>query len=199
MKTKHLLTLLFLTACQLGFSTTWTITNAGFTFSPTSITISEGDSVLFSIASIHNSREVSQATWNANGNTQLPGGWQTANGGGLLLPTQLTVGTHYFVCAPHASMGMKGMIVVNPATGIVETTSLKGITVYPNPAKNDIHLLADKSMTGSRFQITDQTGHVVMEGQLESEKTPLDISRLSSGIYFITVGDDRQPAGKFIK
>lgn len=52
------------------------------------------------------------ATWSVNGNTPLSGGFTRPFGGGLLTPsTGLTVGTHYYVCSPHASSGMKGIIV----------------------------------------------------------------------------------------
>ncbi|WP_225154157.1 hypothetical protein, partial [Bradyrhizobium sp. NBAIM08] len=100
MKSKILLSLLLLTAGLTGFCTTWTITNFGFTFTPASITINPGDSVNFVIDSAHNAVEVSDTTWNANGNTALPGGFLTPFGGGLILATQLGTGTHYYVCYP---------------------------------------------------------------------------------------------------
>jgi hypothetical protein len=55
---------------------------------------------------------VSQATWNANGTTPLPGGFSVPFGGGMVLPSQLGIGTHYYVCQAHVSFGMKGKIIV---------------------------------------------------------------------------------------
>ncbi|HNT19496.1 MAG TPA: T9SS type A sorting domain-containing protein [Saprospiraceae bacterium] len=95
-----------------GFCKTWFVTNSGNSFSPATITISPGDSVQFNLAVAHNVREVSQGTWNANGTSSLAGGFQLPFGGGLVLPAQLGAGTHYYVCVPHASQGMKGTIVV---------------------------------------------------------------------------------------
>lgn len=98
-----------------GFSTTLTVTNVSMTFNPSNITITAGDSVMFNLQSIHNAVEVSQATWNANGTTPLPGGFTVPFGGGLVLPSHLTAGVHYYVCQAHASFGMKGKITVTPA------------------------------------------------------------------------------------
>ncbi|MDX1907903.1 MAG: plastocyanin/azurin family copper-binding protein, partial [Bacteroidia bacterium] len=115
-----LLTLLLISTSLTGFCTVWTINDSGLTFTPATITINLGDTVNFVLSATHNAREVSQATWNANGTTALAGGFQAPFGGGTILPAQLGVGTHYYVCTPHASFGMKGTIIVQscatPAT-----------------------------------------------------------------------------------
>ncbi len=89
---------------------THTVTNAGFTFSPADITINAGDSVQWQLASIHTVLEVTQQTWNANGNTAKAGGFSTPFGGGTVKFD--TPGTYFYVCEPHASIGMKGKITV---------------------------------------------------------------------------------------
>ncbi len=96
--------------------TTHTIMNSGFTFSPTTLTVGEGDTIVFSLASIHTAREVSQSTWNVNGTTPVGGGFDLPDGGGTVVITG--VGVHYYVCVPHASIGMKGTITVNPVTDV---------------------------------------------------------------------------------
>lgn len=88
------------------------INTVGNTFVPNNVTINFGDTINFQIAGNHDAMEVSQATYNANGTTPLPGGFATPFGGGLVLPSELAVGTHYYVCNPHAAMGMKGIITV---------------------------------------------------------------------------------------
>jgi plastocyanin len=89
---------------------TVTVTNAGFAFSPATVTIRAGDAVNFSLESIHNVVEVSKATWDANGNTSN-GGFTMPFGGGS--HTFNRPGIYYYVCSPHASLGMKGTIIVN--------------------------------------------------------------------------------------
>lgn len=69
---KTILSLLVLVlATSSSFSTSWTISHSGNTFSPSTITIGAGDDVTFSLASVHNAVEVSQATWNSNGFSAL--------------------------------------------------------------------------------------------------------------------------------
>lgn len=112
MKNRILLTLLFLSISLTGFSTVWTVTNSGNSFSPPNITATVGDTIIFNLANIHNVIEVNQSTWNANGNTALSGGFQAPYGGGTVFTATLSVGTLYYVCSPHAAMGMKGTIIV---------------------------------------------------------------------------------------
>ena len=88
----------------------FTVVNAGFTFSPATLNVNAGDTITFSLAGIHNVVEVDQATWNANGNTSN-GGFTLPFGGGTLV--LIDPGTYYYVCQPHASQGMKGMIIVH--------------------------------------------------------------------------------------
>ena len=116
-------------------SVTHTIVNSGFSFSPSTLTINLGDTVKFVLASIHDAREVSQTTWNANGTTSN-GGFETPFGGGTVLLTQ--IGTHYYVCVPHASSGMKGQIIINSSADVRpsnnETPSYYRLNQnFPNP------------------------------------------------------------------
>jgi plastocyanin len=115
---KHLIVIscLMVFAGYSGFAVTHTITNSGFTFSPDNITINQGDTINFVLASIHNARQVTEATWNANGITSN-GGFDTPFGGSQLILSQ--PGIYYYVCINHGPMGMKGIITVNTiATGI---------------------------------------------------------------------------------
>ena len=126
MKNKILLTLLLIKLTLTGFSTVWPVSNMGNTFSSATITINFGDTVNFLISGSHDAREVSLMTWNANGNTALFGGFQTNFGGGMVYPTQLGVGSHYYVCTPHASMGMKGIIIVQNCSAPISPNSIIG-------------------------------------------------------------------------
>ena len=145
MKAKIFLSLLLFSISFTGICTTWTITNSGFTFTPATIYIVLGDSVNFVIASVHNAREVSQTTWNSNGTTALTGGFQTAFGGGMVLPAQLAVGTHYYVCTPHASIGMKGTIIVCSAAPSPPLT-ISGNTTICSGSSNTYNIT---SVTGA--------------------------------------------------
>jgi plastocyanin len=192
MKKLTILLLYVLATTSIGFSTTHTIINSGFTFSPSSITITVGDTVIFALASIHTAREVSQATWDANGNTSN-GGFDLPFGGGTIVLTQ--TGIHYYVCVPHASMGMKGIITVNSVTGVKTTGTTmpdKFILMqnYPNPFNPSTKI--SFTLTSHSFvslKIYDLLGKEV--ATVVSEEMPAgsyskqwNAANMQSGIYF---------------
>jgi plastocyanin len=199
MKTKILLAVCFMSISIAGFSTKWTIVNSGFTFSPSAISISYGDSIIFSLASIHNALEVSQTTWNANGNTALPGGFSLPFGGGLVLPAQLSVGTHYYVCQPHASSGMKGTITVLSTTGIEDFQAANKFSVYPNPTSGLLSIKTEDINPGSEYRIINLLGKQVAKGLLNSNTTQVDMNQFSPGVYFVEVVGKRNQSLKVIK
>ncbi len=173
----------------IALGTTITIVNSGFTFSPPTVTINAGDNVLFSLASIHNATEVSQATWNANGSTPLPGGFATPMGGGLVSSSLLTVGTHWYVCQPHASLGMKGMIIVQVSTIVAENKFQENISVYPNPVTTEVTLNFAKAPSGT-LVLYNELGKVLESTQINSAAYSLDMSSYPGGIYFIALTDE---------
>jgi hypothetical protein len=158
-----------------------------------------GDDVNFVLESMHNAVEVSQTTWNANGNTPLPGGFSVALGGGSVSSAQLTVGTHWYVCSPHASLGMKDIIIVNTSTSIKETQSQINISVYPNPASDFITVKANSGLLNFPYFITDQAGRQVLSGKINSEVTFIEISQFEKGIYLFQAAGLKGRSLKVIK
>lgn len=67
-----------------------------------------------------------------------------------------------------------------PTTGVTETgsTPAKGF-IYPNPARQSIVLAA-----ASRLSIYDVLGRVVMQREMQDASQTVDISSLSTGLYF---------------
>jgi len=171
-----------------AFCTTVTITNSGFTFTPGTVTINAGDSILFSLSSIHKVAEVAQATWNANGATQLPGGFSTALGGGIVVPAFLTVGTHWYVCQPHASMGMKGIIIVQNSSGITENQLSAAISVYPNPVSSNLTVKVGMP-GGGTLRLSNALGEILEQRQVNTVACSVDLGNKPKGIYFVTFID----------
>jgi plastocyanin len=182
-----------------GFGAKKEITNVGFTFNPASLTIEAGDNVSFVLEAMNNAVEVSQATWNANGTTALPGGFSVPFGGGELLPAQLPVGTHYYVCTNHASSGMKGVIIVGTATGIDESLGQVDISIFPNPAIELITVKASNNLIGTQYFLTDQNGSQMLNGKIDSETTSINISQLKNGIYLFQIEGQKRRSFKVIK
>jgi len=193
------LTMLY-TALVSGMCTTWTITNSGYTFTPETITITYGDTVTFSLGSIHNAVEVSQDTWDGNGNTPLGSGFSLPLGGGSVYPDQLSVGTHWYVCSPHASLGMKGVIIVEGATtAITQLQPQLDVSFYPNPVTDMITIRGSEEVVGSPYSFTDLTGKQVLTGKLDDETVSIDISSFETGIYLLQIGEQRRRTFKMIK
>jgi len=192
---KFTLSIFLLSFALAGYSTTWTVVNDGFSFSPSTLTINEGDTVVFSLAGEHNSVEVSQTTWNMNGNTPLPGGWALPFGGGMVLPADLTEGTHWFVCQPHASGGMKGMIIVQGITSTDDNQYAPNFSVYPNPSTGIVSLLTGDAQTGKDFrvEIYDINGNTWYSATNTDQQTlnSIDLSNAAKGMYIIRLYDDK--------
>ncbi len=179
------LTLLFFN----GYSTIWTINNSGLTFTPGTLTITVGDSVNFVVGSSHNPTEVSQTTWNANGNTPLPG-FTLPFGGGMVLPSDLTVGTHYYVCSNHAGSAMKGTIIVQNISGINSVVK-SSVSIYPNPSNgifflnsNDVRF--SKSISINVFNVLGEKIYFA-ENANGLSSTLLDLSNVTKGVYFVRI------------
>jgi plastocyanin len=118
MKFKSLFIALSLFVFTTGMSqTTHTVVNAGFTFSPSTLTIQAGDQVDFDVASSHTVNETDEESFNNLQGNQLPGGFVLPGGGGLLTAADLPIGTHYYYCVPHVSLGMVGIIIVQGCEG----------------------------------------------------------------------------------
>ncbi|MDQ3142761.1 MAG: T9SS type A sorting domain-containing protein [Bacteroidota bacterium] len=198
MKKIILLSILLLSISTIGYSTTWTVINVGFTFSPNVLSITTGDTVNFILGGEHNAREVSEATWMANGNTPLPGGFETPFGGGMVFPEQLTIGTHWYVCSVHASVGMKGIIIVQNVTGTEDNQPQITLETYPNPIINSMIIKSANGLIGSQYFITDLEGRPHLSGKL-LENTSVDISHLVQGVYLIQVVGQRKQTLKIVK
>ena len=118
---KHLLFATFFLSFFLLKITTAQITNSGNNFTPDTITVTVNTPVSFNLTASHDAVEVDMATWLANG-TASNGGFTLPLGGGVFTPTNAQ--TYYYVCTPHAGMGMKGVIVAENLNNSVIVDSL---------------------------------------------------------------------------
>jgi plastocyanin len=95
-----------------GQSKNWTVKTSGFTFDPPELTIAVGDTVTFTPNAGHTATQVEKATWDADGNSPMAGGLFNVSGPDSKAVTFDKAGDVWFVCKPHASMKMKGHILV---------------------------------------------------------------------------------------
>jgi len=79
-------------------------------------------------------------------------------------------------------------------TNFAATTEFQ---IYPNPSSNLIKIKNSSSNINPFYQISDQSGRLLLKGNLENEITPLDISPFPSGIYYFQT--DKNKTIKIIK
>ena len=162
-----------------------TITNSGFAWTPEVLTVTAGTEITFVVNSNHHAREVSEATWNANGTTSN-GGFDFLNGTHQL--TLTVPGTYYYVCVPHvASFGMKGRIVVEANTGVNENDIVPVFTLSPNPA-NDMLTVTANPATAAYLTLVDVSGREVLRHKVQGNDR-VDVSSLPEGNYTAVLVD----------
>ena len=193
---KILLSIVLVTIGMAGFSTTVTIVNSGYSFSPAAVTINLGDEITFTLANIHNVQEVSFETWTANENTALPGGFSLPFGGGNVPASQLTTGIHYYVCGPHALYGMKGTITVVDPTGLSDNQAKQLISVFPNPSNGNFHLQINTPQSAKKLDIGIYTvlgERVYSKTNIQQQdNSSLEIADFPKGVYFVRLSGGKE-------
>jgi len=88
------------------------------------------------------------------------------------------------------------------ALGVIEkTVPSESITVYPNPSSTSITISIPTTPTKNTFlTIFNINGQQLMSRRMMEQKTVVDVTGLSQGVYFVKVRDDRTVmVGKFVK
>ena len=171
--------------------TTHTVGTSGFTFTPDTLVIDEGDHVDFVLGStIHNAVEVSQSTWMSNGTTSN-GGFVVPFGGGMI--TISTAGTYYYVCQTHAASGMKGVIIANPANGIEDKTAAAEVKAWPTQVTELLTVQVESSQPAPlQIFIYNIVGELVYSQPLSTTISgtnlyTINFTEFISGPYFVKV------------
>jgi len=159
------------------------ITQSGFSFTPATLTVNAGAEITVTLSAPHTFTEVSETTWNNNENASN-GGFNFSAGTHSL--TLTTPGTYYYVCIPHASMGMKGKIIVNSTTSVGENTAATSLLIFPNPAANELQVTT--SGTGHVILLIDAQGREALRRTVNMNDR-LDLSMLATGTYSVLLSD----------
>lgn len=85
---------------------------------------------------------------------------------------------------------------LNPTLGISETETIPHKTVYPVPA-HDFLVLGNQTPTNYCFK--NQFGQIALQGFAPDNNSIIDISTLSIGIYFVTIGEKNPITFKVLK
>ncbi len=76
---------------------------------------------------------------------------------------------------------------------------LDKISIYPNPAVDQVQIQTKLSQVGNSFFVYDFTGKLMLTGKLMSESTSVDMSSFSKGMYLIKIGNNLGNVFKVVK
>ena len=75
-----------------------------------------------------------------------------------------------------------------------------GLSLYPNPASNQVTIETSVTPTQSQLSIMNLSGQQLITSQITEPKIQIDISTLPSGVYFMRLTGERTvKVGKIIK
>lgn len=177
------------------YSTTWTITAGGFSFNPTPITVTVGDTIKWQwVNGVHTTTSTSVPTgalaWNAPLDTTNP----------IFKYRITTPGTYNYQCNFHVTFGMVGIINANP-NGIIKISSNvpSGYNLqqnYPNPFNPATNIKFDIPATAQVklvvYDITGKQVQTLIDDILQpgSYRADWNASGFSSGVYFYRIQSD---------
>jgi plastocyanin len=165
--------------------TTHQVTSSGLTYTPGTLTVNVGDTVEFMVGAGHPTREVSQATWQSNGTTALPGGFDFPSGNAKVYIA--TAKTYYYICTSHAAQGMKGQIVAQNTVGADEH-QLVDIEIFPNPVGEVLNFslnLDEALKTATIYNLSGKAVKTLDLTQSADEVRSFNISDLKAGSYIL--------------
>jgi predicted esterase len=88
----------------------------------------------------------------------------------------------------------------NGSSSIASPTGKTALTLYPNPASNEITVVVGSSSKQSIVTIFNTQGQLVISSVVEKQNNSLDIRKLSPGLYYLTLDNGKQQHNsKFIK
>jgi len=75
--------------------------------------------------------------------------------------------------------------------GIRESSSVKGISIFPQPAQNELNIRVEMNQNLSMtYEVADITGRKIITGKMNSSSEKIDISILSKGNYFFALRNE---------
>lgn len=162
-------------------------------FVPDTITITEGDTIIW----VNTGNNVHTAT--SGTNCTQDGYFDSGNiqAGGTYMFEFDTTGEIPYYCIPHCQGGMTGHITVESApVGIDQPETGLSVSVYPNPVGDQLRVeLSDDISAEVDVNIYDLQGREVLNStqvNVERNELRLDTSPLENGMYIMQLTIDGQ-------
>jgi hypothetical protein len=97
-------------------------------------------------------------------------------------------------CHPEFKSGDYSTIVSNIAAAAplgIEQNQQTGVIVYPNPAKDKVFIVMDSRVIKSfRIELFQPNGQILFSKESMESRSEIDLSSLSSGVYFIRISTE---------
>lgn len=106
------------------------------------------------------------------------------------------VGGNYSVATFYGTC-MSESVYFNPQLS-VPSISTFGITLYPNPASDELNIEVNEAFLGKSYQLYSSAGEVVKKGKLDSKTNRISLTKLPSGTYTIRI-NGAQETLRFVK
>lgn len=91
------------------------------------------------------------------------------------------------------------VVPVGTCTGIEENSILQNVTIYPNPANDELNFSVNEVVIGYRYTLTDFVGRAVQQGLIDKTIMKLSLSGLTQGMYFLTIEGKTKKTFKVLK
>jgi plastocyanin len=198
----HLATGLTLAFLFFGLNTYATIHRVNvmnFKFDPKEITITAGDTVIWTNNNGNHNVNGQKSVYPSN-----PESFGNSLGSNWTYQFIFnTAGVYNYQCDPHVGMGMVGKVTVtqNQTTDIQLAEIANKIKVFPNPANEFINLEIPTSLGSARsLKIYSITGTLVDSRVMSGNSYRYDLKSLKNGVYFVEIQTSaRKEVLKFIK
>lgn len=187
---------------NLAGQTTHNVTVTNYKFTPSPLTITAGDIVVWTNGTTTGHNVDGQQSVFPN-NPESFGNDVGANW--TYQFTFNTPGTYNYHCDPHAAFGMVGSVIVNPSTTPNEELAgkISSIQLYPNPASQYVELMVPTNYDkiGS-LRVYSIAGTLIDQKVISrnAESFRYDISGFKNGVYFMEIqSGNHKDVMKFLK
>lgn len=173
-----LLPVLVCFVCSSSFATKHNIAVAEFSFTPSSLTIPLGDTIVFNwVNGTHTATSTSVPAGAAPFDAPI------SSGSVILTYVPTKVGTYAYICTPHSSMGMTGSFSVTFPTSITQV-NMPVFSLSPNPARNNVQVQLSDNQVPTRVSIINIIGKELYYG-VYTGIASINVENLPNGVYFI--------------
>ena len=189
---KNVLTILitFFISISLLAQTSHNVVVASNSFTPSALTIEEGDTVIWTNTS--GSHNVNGTITTFPSNPDSFGSGAAASGGWTYSYVFTIAGSYDYRCDPHAGGGMTATIAVSESSVSINESKIEnGTNVYPNPFTSYLTIALNKELINDNssieFILYDLLGNQVHSiTNVTSELTKIETNQLSNGIYIFS-------------